>query len=62
MSDDRSFSGPASRARLDTADDEEVRAFARRHGLTPEEVRSMIERVGHERDALEREVQRTRRL
>ena len=37
------------------------RQFAQRHGMTLEEVREMIDRIGNPREALEREAAKLRR-
>ena len=61
MSDNRSILPGPDRVRAAGAEDYELHAFARRHGLTPDEVREMVERVGDDRDALEREAAKLRR-
>ena len=61
MADDKSFVGAQDRVRVAGDEDYEVQAFARRHGMTPDEVREMVERIGNDRDALEREAAKLRR-
>lgn len=61
MSDNKSFVGGQDRARVAGGEDYEVQAFASRHGMTPSEVREMIERIGNDRDALEREAAKLKR-
>ena len=61
MADDKSFVGAQDRARVAGEEDYEVQAFARRHGMTPDEVRDMIGRIGNSREALEREAAKLRR-
>ena len=61
MSDDKSFVGGQDRARVAAEEDYEVQTFARRHGMTPDEVREMIGRIGNDRVALEREAAKLRR-
>jgi hypothetical protein len=61
MPDSKDFIGGADRAQVAAREDYEVQAFARRHGMTPDEVRDMIERIGNDRDALEREAAKLRR-
>ncbi len=61
MADDKNLVGGADRARVAGAEDYEVQAFAQRHGMSPQEVREMIERIGNDRDALEREAAKLRR-
>jgi len=61
MRDNKSIvTGPDSTPAIG-ADDYDLHAFARRHGLTPDEVREMVERVGDDRDALEREAAKLHR-
>ncbi|MEO7223408.1 MAG: DUF3606 domain-containing protein [Devosia sp.] len=61
MADDKTFVGGQDRARVAGEEEYEVSAFAHRHGLTPDEVREMIERIGNDRDALEREAAKLHR-
>lgn len=61
MSDNKDFVGGADRARVARDEEYEVNAFARRHGMTPDEVREMVQRIGNDRDALEREAAKLRR-
>ena len=61
MADDKSFVGGADRARVSAKEDYEVQAFAQRHGMTPAEVREMVERIGNDREALEREAAKVKR-
>lgn len=61
MADDKSLVGGADRTRVAGNEDYEVQAFAQRHGMSPQEVRDMIERIGNDRDALEREAAKLRR-
>lgn len=61
MSDNKNFVGGQDRVRVAGEEEYEVAAFARRHGMTPQEVRDMIERIGNDRDALEREAAKLRR-
>ena len=61
MADDKGIVGAPDRARLAGGEDYEVRDFARRHGISPDEVREMIKRVGHRREALEKEAMRLKR-
>ena len=61
MADNKSEVGGPDRARVAAGEDYEIYDFARRHGLTPDEVRQMIGRVGNSRDALEQEAMRLKR-
>jgi hypothetical protein len=58
MADDKSAVGGPDRARVASGEDYEIADFARRHGLTPDEVREMVARVGTSREALEQEAGR----
>lgn len=61
MTDNKHIIDWHDRARVAAAEDYEVSAFARRHGMSPEEVRDLIARIGNDRDALEREAAKLRR-
>jgi hypothetical protein len=61
MPDNKDITGGADRSQVAGREDYEVQAFASRHGMTPDEVREMIERIGNDRDALEREAAKLRR-
>ncbi len=61
MSDNKHIVGGPDRGRVAGDEDYEVHAFANRHGMTPDEVRELIERVGNDRDALERAAAKLRR-
>jgi hypothetical protein len=61
MSDNKNIIDWHDRARVAAQEDYEVAAFANRHGMSPQEVRDMIERIGNDRDALEREAAKLRR-
>ena len=61
MADDKSIVGGQDRARVAGGEDYEVQDFASRHGISPDEVREMIKRVGNNREALEQEAMRLKR-
>ena len=61
MADDKTFVGGQDRVRVAGEEDYEVSSFARRHGMSPAEVREMIDRIGNDRAALEREAAKLRR-
>lgn len=61
MADDKSMVGGPDRAKVAGEERYEVEHFAQKHGLSPDEVREMIARVGNDRDALEREAAKARR-
>jgi len=53
MSDDKSFVGGADRARVAGEQDYEVDDFAQKHGITREQARALIERIGNDREKLD---------
>ncbi len=61
MADDQHKLVDRQEASSPAEEEYEVAAFARRHGMTPQEVRDMIERIGNDREALEREAAKLRR-
>jgi len=61
MSDNKSFVGGQDRDRVAGGEDYEVQHFASRHGITPDEVRELIQRVGTDRETLEREAAKLKR-
>jgi hypothetical protein len=61
MADNKSFAGGQDRARVAGGEGYEVYDFASRHGISPDEVRDMIKRVGNDRTKLEQEVARLKR-
>jgi Protein of unknown function (DUF3606) len=61
MADDKSIIGGQDRARVAGGEDYEVYDFARRHGVSPDEARDMIKRIGNDRAEFEQEVLRVKR-
>lgn len=61
MTDNKHIVDGRDRTRVAGDEEYEVAAFARRHGMSPEEVRDMVARIGNDREALEREAARLRR-
>ena len=61
MADNKGIVGGQDRARVAGGEDYEVQDFASRHGISPDEVREMIKRVGNNREALEKEAMRLKR-
>ncbi|MBV8687049.1 MAG: DUF3606 domain-containing protein [Alphaproteobacteria bacterium] len=53
MSDDKTKTGGQDRSRVAGGEDYEVEYFARKHGLTAEQARELIARVGNDREALD---------
>lgn len=60
MSDDIRHSSERQPMPVATAERHELERFASRHGISTSEARELIERLGHDRDALEREAQKLR--
>ena len=54
MSDDLSNVGQRDRDRVSGSEGYEVEHFARKHGITAEQARELIARVGNDRAALDR--------
>jgi hypothetical protein len=53
MSDDKSKSGGQDRKRVNTTEDYEVRDWAKKFGVTPEELKAAVKAVGNEAAAVE---------
>ena len=60
MPDDNSHIGEVQRTHLPGGERYEVERFASRHGISTTEARELIDRLGHDREALERAVQQLR--
>lgn len=54
MSDDRSRSGGQDRSRINVNEDYELRDWAKKFGVTPEQLRQAVARVGDRAEAVER--------
>ena len=57
MADDKTKTGAQDRSRVAAGQDYELRQFAETHGITIEQVKELVERVGNSRSALEAAVQ-----
>jgi len=53
MPDDKSHVGEPDRSRVADEQDYEVRYLAEKHGLTVEQARDLIAKVGNDREALD---------
>jgi hypothetical protein len=60
MTDDSSHGGETQRTHVVAGERHELERFASRHGISTAEARELFERLGHDRDALEREVLKLR--
>ena len=58
MADDKTKRGGADRRRVAADQPYEVRYFARKHGLTSDQARKIIERCGPDRERANREAKR----
>lgn len=53
MSDDKSKAGGQDRKRISISEDYEVRDWAKKFGVTPEELKAAVKAVGNEAAAVE---------
>jgi hypothetical protein len=53
MSDDKTKTGGQDRSRISLSEDYEVRDWAKKFGVTPEELRAAVKAVGSEASAVE---------
>lgn len=53
MSDDKSKTGGQDRTRISTSEDYELRDWAKKFGVTPDEVKAAVKAVGNEAAAVE---------
>jgi hypothetical protein len=61
MSDNKDITGEPDRSRVAAGERYEIEHLARKHGVTPDEVRELIARLGNNREAIERELAGSRR-
>jgi hypothetical protein len=54
MADDPSKRGPRDRSRINTSEDYEVRYWSRKFGVSPEQLKAAIRKVGNSAKAVER--------
>jgi hypothetical protein len=53
MSDDKSKTGGQDRKRINTSEDYEVRDWAKKFGVTPDELKAAVKAAGNEAAAVE---------
>ena len=53
MADDKTKTGQPDRSRVAAGEGYEVGYFARKHGITMEQARELIERIGNDRASLD---------
>jgi uncharacterized protein DUF3606 len=58
MADDKSKKGSQDRDRINISEDYEVRYWSKKFGVTPDQLRATIRRVGNSVAAVERELKR----
>jgi hypothetical protein len=56
MADDPSKRGPQDRSRISTSEDHEVRYWSRKFGVSPEQLKAAVRKVGNSAKAVEREL------
>jgi hypothetical protein len=56
MADDPSKRGPRDRSRIDTHEDYEVRYWSEKFGVSPEQLKAAVKKVGNSAEAVEREL------
>lgn len=52
MADNKSKRGAADRAKVAAGEGYEVNYFARKHGITTDQARDLVKRIGNDRDKL----------
>ena len=61
MADDKSKRGKADRSRVSGSEGSEVNYFARKHGISAGEARKLIDRVGPNRERLNKAAEQLKR-
>lgn len=61
MADDKSKTGADDRRRVARDEGYEVRYFAEKHGITPDQARALIDKHGNDRETLDREAERLKK-
>jgi len=56
MSDDKSKTGGPDRQRINTSEEYEVRDWSKRFGVTPEQLKDAVKKVGPMADDVQREL------
>jgi hypothetical protein len=56
MADDPSKRGPQDRSRISLSEDYEVRYWCKKFGVTPDVLRTAVEKVGNSAKAVEKEL------
>ena len=58
MADDKGDRGPQGRNRINLSEDYEVRYWSQKFGVTPEQLRDAVQKVGNSAAAVEQELKR----
>jgi len=61
MSDDKTQSGGQDRRRINTGEDYELRDWAKKFGVTPDELKAAVKSVGNDASAVEAHLKGNRR-
>jgi hypothetical protein len=61
MADDKTKSGGQDRARISLSEDYEVRDWAKKYGVTPDELKAAVKAVGNEAAAVEAHLKGSKR-
>jgi hypothetical protein len=56
MPDDKSKKGPQDRSKINLSEDYEVRYWSEKFGVTADELRAAVKKVGNSADAVEKEL------
>ncbi len=58
MADDKSKKGPQDRDRISITEEHEVRYWSKKFGVTPDQLRATVRKVGNSVASVERELKR----
>lgn len=56
MADDKTLKGPQDRSRINTSEDYEVRYWSQKFGVSADELKAAVKKVGNSAAAVEREL------
>jgi len=56
MADDKTLKGPQDRSRINTSEDYEVRYWSQKFGVSADELKAAVKKVGNSVAAVEREL------
>jgi len=56
MADDKSKRGPQDRSRINTGEDYEVRYWSEKFGVSPDQLKAAVKKVGDSAEAVEKEL------